>query len=394
MVLLMERAKLVVEGAGAVGVAALLAGLVAPAADGHDGGRALRRQRRRRPARAGRAPPRDRGRAAAARLHGASPTAPAGSRRCCCASRPPAATCSRVEHVREAVDLQVRQTGVELTLETRGAEHAEAILAAMAAAGYAARARLSGRAPSGRSVAATRSRCGSIRQRAAAARCSSRSDQRSGRSSPSWSGDRALERHAAGVVADRADRARRRRRRATRARAAAPRARRACPRSAARVGPASWISVGATQATGLVGEVPRAGQLQHREAVALRDRAHPLDARAGLLDPAGGAEGAMVAGAERLPGGDVVVEQRRRSRRRGRSPHARRRRGAERELAGPRLERVEDQHRPVDQRAEALEAVDHVEREAVRRARARRRAGASGRRRAARPCPSQTASLA
>ena len=41
-----------------------------------------------------------------------------------------------VEHIREAVDLQVRQTGVELTLETRGAEHAEAIIAAMAAAGY------------------------------------------------------------------------------------------------------------------------------------------------------------------------------------------------------------------------------------------------------------------
>ena len=41
-----------------------------------------------------------------------------------------------VEHVREAVDLQVRQTGVELTLETRGAEHAESILAALVAAGY------------------------------------------------------------------------------------------------------------------------------------------------------------------------------------------------------------------------------------------------------------------
>src|SRR5581483_10234398 len=34
MVLLLERAKLVVEGAGAVGVAALLAGLVRPAAEG------------------------------------------------------------------------------------------------------------------------------------------------------------------------------------------------------------------------------------------------------------------------------------------------------------------------------------------------------------------------
>ena len=41
-----------------------------------------------------------------------------------------------VEHVREAVDLQVRQTGVELTLETRGSEHAEAIIAAMMADGY------------------------------------------------------------------------------------------------------------------------------------------------------------------------------------------------------------------------------------------------------------------
>jgi threonine dehydratase len=41
-----------------------------------------------------------------------------------------------VTHVREAADLQVRQTGVELTLETRGAEHAKGILAAMAAAGY------------------------------------------------------------------------------------------------------------------------------------------------------------------------------------------------------------------------------------------------------------------
>ena len=36
MVLLMERAKLVVEGAGAVGVAALLTGAIEPAADGHD----------------------------------------------------------------------------------------------------------------------------------------------------------------------------------------------------------------------------------------------------------------------------------------------------------------------------------------------------------------------
>jgi hypothetical protein len=43
--------------------------------------------------------------------------------------------------------------------------------------------------------------------------------------------------------------------------------------------------------------------------------------------------------------------------------------GVERELAGPRLERVEDEHRPVDQVPEALEAADDVEREAVRRPR-------------------------
>jgi hypothetical protein len=40
----------------------------------------------------------------------------------------------------------------------------------------------------------------------------------------------------------------------------------------------------------------------------------------------------------------------------------------EHELAGPRLQRIEDDHRPVDQRAEALEAVEQVEREAVGRA--------------------------
>jgi threonine dehydratase len=44
-----------------------------------------------------------------------------------------------VEHVRDAVDLHVRQTGVELTLETRGAEHAEAILEALREQGYGVR---------------------------------------------------------------------------------------------------------------------------------------------------------------------------------------------------------------------------------------------------------------
>ena len=41
-----------------------------------------------------------------------------------------------LEHVREAVSLSVRETGVELTLETRGAEHTEQLRAALQDAGY------------------------------------------------------------------------------------------------------------------------------------------------------------------------------------------------------------------------------------------------------------------
>jgi hypothetical protein len=72
---------------------------------------------------------------------------------------------------------------------------------------------------------------------------------------------------------------------------------------------------------------------------------------------------------ELVPGPDVVVEE----------PavvdHAREHlhpvagRRIERQLARPGLERVQDQHRPVDQLAVALEAADRVEGEAVGRAR-------------------------
>ena len=41
-----------------------------------------------------------------------------------------------LEHVREAVALRVRETGVELTLETRGPDHTQQVLAALAEAGY------------------------------------------------------------------------------------------------------------------------------------------------------------------------------------------------------------------------------------------------------------------
>ena len=42
-----------------------------------------------------------------------------------------------VEHVREGVDLHVRETGVQIVLEVRGPEHADEVLTAAADAGYA-----------------------------------------------------------------------------------------------------------------------------------------------------------------------------------------------------------------------------------------------------------------
>ena len=44
-----------------------------------------------------------------------------------------------LEHVREAVPLHVRETGVELTLETRGPAHTKEVLAALQGGGYKVR---------------------------------------------------------------------------------------------------------------------------------------------------------------------------------------------------------------------------------------------------------------
>jgi threonine dehydratase len=41
-----------------------------------------------------------------------------------------------VEHLREGFDLHVRETAVQLVLETRSAAHAERVTAAVRAAGY------------------------------------------------------------------------------------------------------------------------------------------------------------------------------------------------------------------------------------------------------------------
>jgi threonine dehydratase len=139
MVLLLERAKLVVEGAGAVGVAALLGGQVAPAPEGTtvavlsggnvDPGLLLTIARRhetlakRRLVILTRVPDRPGG------LVGLlTRVAQAG------------ANVVDVSHVREGIELHVRETAVELVLETRGQDHADAVLAALDEAGYAAQA--------------------------------------------------------------------------------------------------------------------------------------------------------------------------------------------------------------------------------------------------------------
>ena len=135
MVMLMERAKLVVEGAGAVGVAALIAELVAPASSGTtavvlSGGNVdaglLALVARRHETAVGRR----------LRVFTRVVDRPGGLAALLLTVAQAGGNLIGVTHVREATDLQVRQTGVELTLETRGGEHAEAILAAMVAAGY------------------------------------------------------------------------------------------------------------------------------------------------------------------------------------------------------------------------------------------------------------------
>ena len=136
MVVLMERAKLVVEGAGAVGVAALLGGQVRAAATRHDGRDPLRRQRRRR-ACSPRSPAATRPRPAAGSCCSrACPDRPGNLARLLDCVAGEGANIVDVSHVREGVDLHVRETAVELVIETRGQDHADAVVAALTGAGY------------------------------------------------------------------------------------------------------------------------------------------------------------------------------------------------------------------------------------------------------------------
>ena len=135
MVMLMDRAKLYVEGGGAVGVAALVSGVVAPAVNGTtcavlSGGNVdlgiVPGLIRRNETRAGR-------RLIVFARISDRPGGLAGLLALFAAN---GANIVEVEHVREGVDLHVRETGVQAVLEVRGADHAAAVVEAVRAAGY------------------------------------------------------------------------------------------------------------------------------------------------------------------------------------------------------------------------------------------------------------------
>lgn len=135
MVYLMERAKLYVEGAGAVGVAALLAERVAPARTGTtcvvlSGGNVdlgvVPGLIRRHETQAGRR----------LILFVRVSDRPGGLAKLLTIFADNGASVIDIEHVREGVDLHVRETGVNAVLEVRGPDHAERVVDAVRAAGY------------------------------------------------------------------------------------------------------------------------------------------------------------------------------------------------------------------------------------------------------------------
>jgi threonine dehydratase len=135
MVLLMERAKLFVEGAGAVGVAALMSSRLTPASTGTtcvvlSGGNVdlglLPNLIRRHETQAGRR----------LILFARISDRPGGLARLLTLFAEHGANLIEVEHVREGVDLHVRETGVQAVLEVRGRGHAESVVRAARDAGY------------------------------------------------------------------------------------------------------------------------------------------------------------------------------------------------------------------------------------------------------------------
>jgi threonine dehydratase len=137
MVFLLERAKLVVEGAGAVGVAALLGGQVDGTGPGStavvlSGGNVdpglLAQIARRHESQAGRRF------VLLARL----PDRPGSLAVLLALVGQLGANLVDVEHIREGFDLHVRESAVQLVLETRGRGHAEQVTHAVREAGYSA----------------------------------------------------------------------------------------------------------------------------------------------------------------------------------------------------------------------------------------------------------------
>jgi threonine dehydratase len=136
MVLLLERSKLVVEGAGAVGVAALLGGRIPRAAaegptlvvlsGGNVDAGLLAQIANHHETHAGRR----------LRLFTRVPDRPGGLAGLVNAVATAGGNLRTLDHVRDAVDLPVRDTGVHVVLETRGPEHSQAIVVALRDAGY------------------------------------------------------------------------------------------------------------------------------------------------------------------------------------------------------------------------------------------------------------------
>jgi threonine dehydratase len=138
IVMLLEKAKLVVEGAGAAGVAALLCGAAGAAPEGStvvvlSGGNVdaglLAVVARRHETLAGR-------RLVVFTRVPDRPGALATLLECVAEA---GGNIVDVSHLREGLDLHVRETGVQLVMETRGSDHAQEVLAAIRRHGYEAR---------------------------------------------------------------------------------------------------------------------------------------------------------------------------------------------------------------------------------------------------------------
>src|SRR3954467_8297425 len=135
MVLCLEKAKLVVGGGGGVGVAALLGGQTRPARSGAtavvlSGGNVdaglLASVARRHETEAGRR----------LVIFSRVPDRPGALARLLALVGDAGANLIHVEHLREGIDLHVRETAVQLTLETRGRDHAHEVMTCVREAGY------------------------------------------------------------------------------------------------------------------------------------------------------------------------------------------------------------------------------------------------------------------